>query len=195
MAEGVDDASESEPPQDAPDDAAGDESAGEAPVLDAPELVRGVPATRSGDQVVLHPHRDDYFEVVQRLRSEGFWVCVDLCAVDYLTYDAPRQLPPGTGPERFEVVVGLLDPTVRERLRLRVQVPAEEPALSSITPIHPGADAHEREAYDLFGIDFSGHPHLSRILMPDEWEGHPLRKDEPVGAIPVQFKATREARR
>lgn len=189
MAEGVDDASESELPQDAADDAGPDESAA------APELVHGVPATHSGDQLVLHPHRDDYFEVVQRLRTEGFWVCVDLCAVDYLTYDATRELPPGTEPERFEVVVGLLDPAARERLRLRVQVPSEAPELSSITPIHPGADAHEREAYDLFGIDFAGHPHLSRILMPDEWEGHPLRKDEPVGAIPVQFKATREARR
>ncbi|MEZ5349946.1 MAG: NADH-quinone oxidoreductase subunit C [Microthrixaceae bacterium] len=163
---------------------------------DAPgvELLHGVPVTRSGSQVVLHPDRDGYPELVDQLRSAGFWVCADLCAVDYLTYDAPRGLPVGVDAERFEVVVGLIDPSSRQRLRIRVQVPGDEPTVSSISPIHPSAEAPEREAYDLFGVIFEGHPHLSRILLPDEWEGHPLRKDVPVGAIPVQFKATREIR-
>lgn len=159
------------------------------------EQLHGVPVTRSVGQVVLHPDREAYPGLVERLRSEGYWVCVDLCGVDYLTYDAPRNLPAGVQPGRFEVVVELLDPTERRRVRIRVQVPGDDAVLASITAVHPGADAHERETWDLFGISFEGHPHLSRILMPDDWEGHPLRKDSPVGEIPVQFKATRALRR
>lgn len=189
MGDGADDATVT-------DTAQGDPALGDVAqddTVEAPEMLHGVPVTRSGGQVVLHPAREDYRELIERLRAEGYWVCIDLCGVDYLTYDAPRSLPVGVVPERFEVVVGLLDPTGRDRMRIRVQVPAGEPSVQSITPIHPGAEAHEREAFDLFGIDFEGHPHLSRILLPDEWEGHPLRKDEPVGSIPVQFKVTGDA--
>jgi NADH-quinone oxidoreductase subunit C len=92
------------------------------------------------------------------------------------------------------VVANLLDPTRRRRIRVRVQVPEGEPVVDSIVAIHPGVDFHERETFDLFGIEFDGHPHLSRILLPDEWEGHPLRKDYSVGSIPVQFKAAGSAR-
>ena len=71
---------------------------------------------------------------------------------------------------------------------MRVQVPADDPTLPTLFDIHPGTEAMEREAFDMFGISFTDHPDLSRILMPEDWEGHPLRKDYEVGSIPVQFK-------
>ena len=71
---------------------------------------------------------------------------------------------------------------------MRVQVPADDPTLPTLFDVHPGTEAMEREAFDMFGIVFTDHPDLTRILMPEDWEGHPLRKDYEVGAIPVQFK-------
>ena len=105
---------------------------------------------------------------------------------------AGGRLPAGVQPERFELVVGLLSLERRARVRLRVQVPESEPTAPSLYDLHPGTEAMEREVYDMFGIVFEGHPDLSRILMPDDWEGHPLRKDYGVGRIPVQFKAAPE---
>jgi NADH-quinone oxidoreductase subunit C len=99
-----------------------------------------------------------------------------------------RELPAGVVAERFEVVVNLLSLSRRERVRVRVQVPDSDPYCPSLFDVYPGTEAMEREAYDLFGVVFSGHPDLSRILMPEEWEGHPLRKDYGVGRVPVQFK-------
>lgn len=154
----------------------------------------GIPTSDSGGQACLHPDRDAYRELIEELRTDGYWVCTDLCAVDYLDFEAQRNLPDGVRAERFELVANLLDPTERRRVRVRVQVPAEDPSIDSITGVHPGVDFHERETFDLFGITFVGHPHLSRILMPDEWEGHPLRKDYSIGSIPVQFKAAGSAR-
>jgi NADH-quinone oxidoreductase subunit C len=153
-----------------------------------------VPTTSSRGQAVLHPRREQLLDVVRDLRDEGFGVCVDVTAVDYLVYDAPRGLPDGVAPERFEVVIGLLSHSRRERLRLRVQVPEGDPTVPSLFEIHPGSEALEREAFDMFGIHFEGHPDLTRILMPEDWEGHPLRKDYPVGVIPVQFKGVSNAR-
>jgi NADH-quinone oxidoreductase subunit C len=127
--------------------------------------------------------------VVRGLADEdGFAMCADLCGVDYLL-SAHRGLPASVAPERFEVVVNLLSLGERKRLRLRVQVPDHDLTLPSLFDIYPGTEAMEREVYDLFGIEFTGHPDLSRILMPDDWEGHPLRKDYGIGRIPVQFKA------
>jgi NADH-quinone oxidoreductase subunit C len=105
-----------------------------------------------------------------------------------------RALPAGVVPERFEVVVNLLSTEMRRRIRLRVQVPEADPTLRSIYPLHPGTEAMERETYDMFGIVFTDHPDMSRILMPDDWEGHPLRKDFGIGRIPVQFKGAPPAR-
>src|SRR5437899_1851455 len=149
-----------------------------------------VPVSSSHGQEVLHPDRERYLEVVRGLRDDdGFNVCVDLCAVDYLVHPG-RALPPEVAPERFEVVVNLLSHEHRRRTRLRVQLPEGDPTIDSLFELYPGTDAMEREAYDLFGIVFRDHPDLTRILMPDDWEGHPLRKDYGIGHIPVQFKDT-----
>jgi NADH-quinone oxidoreductase subunit C len=147
----------------------------------------GCVASESCGQIVLHPTRDQYVDVVKTLADEGFTVVIDLCGVDYLQH-LQRPLPPAVARERFEVVVNLLDITHRRRIRLRVQVPESDPTLPSLFDIHPGTEAHERETYDMFGVVFTDHPDMTRILMPEDWIGHPLRKDYAVGQIPVQFK-------
>jgi NADH-quinone oxidoreductase subunit C len=138
--------------------------------------------------------KDRLAAIARQLRDLGYWQCVDLCAVDYLTHPG-RKLPEGVVPERFELVINLI--AHREgvigngtgRLRLRLQLPEDALSVQSLFEVWPGVDQMEREAFDMFGIQFDGHPGLVRILMPDEWEGHPLRKDFAVGSIPVQFKA------
>jgi NADH-quinone oxidoreductase subunit C len=140
----------------------------------------------ASDEVVF-PARDRYESLVRGYRDGGFEMCADLCAVDYLA--APgRPHPGGVQPERFEVVVNLLSLSQARRVRIRVQVPESDPTLPTLFELYPGVEAMEREAYDLFGIVFTGHPDMTRILMPEDWEGHPLRKDYGVGRVPVQFK-------
>ncbi len=128
-----------------------------------------------------------YLEAAEALREAGFAMCADLCAVDYLRH-LDRPLPEAVRPERFEVVVNLVSLERRQRVRLRVQVPDYDPVVPTLFDLYPGSENMEREAFDLFGLRFEGHPDLTRILMPDEWEGHPLRKDYAVGRVPVQFK-------
>ena len=158
-----------------------------------PELVHGAPVTSSHGQQVFHATRESYLDVISALRNQGFDMCVDLCAVDYLAHQG-RSLPEGIAPERFEVVVNLLSLQHRKRVRVRVQVPESDPRVISLFGLYPGTEAMEREAFDMMGVHFEGHPDLSRILMPDDWEGHPLRKDYPVGRVPVQFKAAPSTR-
>jgi NADH-quinone oxidoreductase subunit C len=81
---------------------------------------------------------------------------------------------------RFELNYHLLSLEYRKRIRLKVRIPGDDPQVQSVTPIWPAANWHEREAFDLMGVRFEGHPDLTRILMPDDWEGYPLRKDYPV---------------
>ncbi len=159
----------------------------ELPPEQEPVLIHGSPASLSRGQLVVHPDRARYFEIVRALLDDGYQMCVDLTAVDYLAAEG-RPLPPGVTPERFEVVVDLLSFADRRRIRLRVQVPGHDPRIASVWELHPGTEVMEREVYDMFGIVFDGHPDLTRILMPDDWEGHPLRKDYGIGRIPVQFK-------
>lgn len=153
------------------------------------ETLHGCPVVYSRDQKVLLVSRDQYVGVVKSLLVDGFDVCIDLTGVDYLSLPN-RVVGTGVQPERFEVVVNLLSLTKRERIRLRVQVPADDTTLASLFDVHPGTEAHERETYDMFGITFEGHPDMTRILMPEDWDGNPLRKDYDQGFIPVQFKGS-----
>ena len=129
------------------------------------------------DELTLVVSREGLLAALEEARAEGFVMLTDLTAVD-------RH--PAT--PRFEVVYLLtsLDPPARVRLKVRVD--AQDPAVPSATGLWPGASWLEREVYDLFGIVFTGHPDLRRILLPDDWEGHPLRKDYPLVEEPVQFR-------
>jgi NADH-quinone oxidoreductase subunit C len=144
-------------------------------------------ATGTGGVDVFFPTRERYHDLLAEQKAAGFAMLADLCAVDYLTHPG-RTLPEGVVAERFEVAVVLRSLSPARMVRVRVQVPETDPVLASAWDLYPGAEAMEREAFDLFGIRFVGHPDLTRILMPEDWEGHPLRKDYGVGRVPVQFK-------
>jgi NADH-quinone oxidoreductase subunit C len=153
-----------------------------------PDTIHGVLVTRPRGETVLHPHRDQYVDLVKALVDDGYLMCVDVTAADYLTHPGRTDLPAEVAPERFELVVGLINHAERSRVRIRVQVPADDATLPTLFELHPGTEALEREVFDLFGITFDGHPDLTRILMPETWHGHPLRRDYDQGRIPVQFK-------
>jgi NADH-quinone oxidoreductase subunit C len=153
----------------------------------APTELHGCPLSDSRGQVVVHPDRDGYVDLVKALADDGYTMVADLCGVDYLDH-MDRPLPDGVVAERFEVVVNLIDLHHRRRIRVRVQVPESDPTVPSLFDVHPGTEAYERETYDMFGVTFTDHPDMTRILMPEDWDGHPLRKDYEVGKIPVQFK-------
>ena len=106
-----------------------------------------------------------------------FELLSDLNGVDY-----PSQ------PDRLHVVYHLTSMTYRRRLRLETAVTLEDPHVPSVTAVYPTADFHERETWDFFGVIFDGHPALTRIFMPDDWQGHPQRKDYPLGGVPVEYK-------
>ena len=169
------------------DQTAADGAATEEEAAPGPELLFGCPVEDRLGQRVVFPPLDQYLQLMKDLVDDGFEVCTDLCGVDYLTHPG-RRLPDGVAPERFEVVVNLIDLRQARRLRVRVQVPGDDPVAPSLFDLWPGSEAMEREAFDMFGIRFDGHPDLTRILMPEDWIGHPLRKDYAEGRIPVQFK-------
>ncbi len=155
-----------------------------------PELF-GCPFDDTSGQAVVFVPVADYTTFAKRLVDESFTMCSDLTAVDYLNLP-DRKLPAhvlaaGIEPERFELVLNVLSMTRHERLRVRVQVAADATTVPSVFDQWPGTEAMEREVFDMFGITFDGHPDLSRILMPEDWDGYPLRKDYEVGCIPVQF--------
>lgn len=151
------------------------------------ESLHGCPVSYSRGQRVVHPSRADHVKVLKKLLDDGYTMCSDLTAVDYLTHPG-RELPDGITAERFEVVLNLTSIVTRDRIRVRVQVPESDATIASVFDLWPGTEAMEREVFDMFGIVFDGHPDLTRILMPEDWDGHPLRKDYAVGRIPVQFK-------
>jgi NADH-quinone oxidoreductase subunit C len=168
-------------PTDAPVASPEPSSAPERPTL------HGCAVVEPGGQTVVHPTRAQYLGLLRQLLDEGYDQCLDVFGVDYLTHPGRTTLPEGIVPERYEVVLLLINHRDHARLRVRVQVPDGEAELPSLFELWPGTEAPERETFDMFGIRFSGHPDLTRILMPEDWVGHPLRKDYDVGAIPVQF--------
>lgn len=144
-------------------------------------LLAAAPAARSdtssGDEVLRVPP-EELRALAAAAAANGFEMCSDITAVDYLRKRRAR----------FELVVNLLSLQHNRRLRILVPIPDGGPGAPSLAPVYPGANFLEREVYDMFGIRFEGHPDLTRILMPDDWEGYPLRRDYGVGAVPVQFK-------
>ena len=146
----------------------------------------GVPTGEAFGQTVLFPDGEGYLDLFAELHSDGFRQVIDLCGVAYLNHER-SDLPASVTPERFEVVVNLISHARRDRIRVRCQV-ADGGSLPTLFDLFPGTEAMEREAFDMFGITFDDHPDHSRILMPEEWDGYPLRKDFDIGRIPVQFK-------
>ncbi len=120
-------------------------------------------------QTVVELPAGEIVSVVTFLKSRGFSMLIDISAVDRLERDP-----------RFDVVYHLYHLEEKDWLRLKVQVGGDTPSVPSIAHVYASANWAERECYDMFGIRFRGHPDLKRILMPDDWEGHPLRKDYPL---------------
>ena len=138
-----------------------------------PAEVLGVTEFRG--QVSVHLKREKVLDICRFLHDTpelAMDYLMDLCGVDYLG----KKDDGG----RFEVVYHLYSMEHRHMLRLRVRVPGSDPKIASVMPVWKGVNWHERECFDMFGIVFEGHPDLRRILLPEDWEGHPLRKDYPV---------------
>jgi NADH-quinone oxidoreductase subunit C len=112
---------------------------------------------------------DQIRTVAAMVQAAGYNAFEDVTAVDWFPSEP-----------RFQLSYHIVSHNYRERIRLRVMLGGDAPAVESITPLWPAANFYEREVFDLFGIAFEGHPNLKRILMPDDWQGHPLRKDYPV---------------
>jgi NADH-quinone oxidoreductase subunit C len=149
---------------------------------------RGLPAHEAIEKVVIwrdeityHVRRDHLVAFVTALRDEvglRFEFCGGVNGVNY---------PQETGRE-LHAVYHFLSITHNKRIRVEVSAPDSDPHIPSIVAVYPTNDWHERETWDMFGIIFDGHPALTRILMPDDWPGHPQRKDYPLGGIPVEYK-------
>jgi NADH-quinone oxidoreductase subunit C len=132
-------------------------------------------------QMCINVKAEHLVSVAQTLRdveSLRFEVCVSVSGVNF----------PGDKDRELVASIELLSMTHNRRVRLQVAVPDVNPHMPSLTAIWPAADWHERETFDFFGIIFDGHPGLTRIQMPDDWPGHPQRKDYPLGGIPIEYK-------
>ena len=157
-------------------------------VVDVLEELLGANASKAIEYVVvdrgeltLHIARDYVLEVARHLRDDQdlrFEMCLGVSGVHYPA-DAGREL---------HAVYHMQSITHQRRLRLEVSVSEADPHIPSITSVYPANNWHERETWDFFGIIFDGHPSLARIEMPDDWVGHPQRKDYPLGGIPVEYK-------
>jgi NADH-quinone oxidoreductase subunit C len=133
------------------------------------------------NELTLHVRRELLPQVARRLRDDAqlrFELCLGVSGVHY---------PDETGRE-LHAVYPLNSITHNRRVRLEVAAPDSDPHIPSLFGIYPTNDWHERETYDFFGIIFDGHPSLTRIEMPDDWQGHPQRKDYPLGGVPVEYK-------
>jgi NADH-quinone oxidoreductase subunit C len=132
------------------------------------------------DELTLHVKAERIAEIAQIMRDDAglrFEMCSSVSGVDYLNSDS----------RRLHVIYHLMSMTYRRRVRLEVAVLAGG-SVPTVTSVYPTADWQERETYDMFGVLFDGHPNLTRILMPDDWEGFPQRKDYPLGGVAVEYK-------
>ena len=155
----------------------------------ADELERAFPEFRDAiekvvvdrGELTLHIKRDRLVDVARKLRDTEtlrFEMCMGVNGVHY-PEDKGREL---------HAVYPLLSLTHNRRIRLEVSIPESDPHIPSLVEVWGGNNWHERETWDMFGIIFDGHPGLTRILMPDDWPGHPQRKDYPLGGIAVEYK-------
>ena len=132
-------------------------------------------------EVTFHVRREQLLDVMRALRDDPelrFEMCMGASGVHY-PHEEGREL---------HVVYPMMSVTHNRRVRIEVTCPDGDPHVPSITSLYPGNDWHERETFDFFGVVFDGHPALTRIEMPDDWPGHPQRKDYPLGGIPVEYK-------
>ena len=158
-------------------DAAADQLARLLPAYD--QAVEKVVVDRG--ELTFHVDREHLLGVMQALRDDPalrFEMCMGVSGAHY---------PHETGRE-LHAVYPLMSMTHNRRARVEVSCPDDDPHIPSVVSVYPGNDWHERETFDFFGIVFDGHPGLTRIEMPDDWPGHPQRKDYPLGGIPVEYK-------
>lgn len=113
--------------------------------------------------------REHIINICEAVRKDGYTFLEDVTAVDWYPSEP-----------RFQITYHILSMTLKQRVRLVVRLASDDAAIDSITPVWPSANFYEREVFDLFGVHFGGHPNLRRIMMPEDWNGHPLRKDYPV---------------
>jgi NADH-quinone oxidoreductase subunit C len=125
-------------------------------------------------------------DALSGLKDEGYRLLLFLTCVDHLV-DASRKWP-----GRYEIVYQLRNMDTLEQLRVRSFIDGDPPRIDSVYDVFPPANWDERETYDMFGVVFNDHPDLTRILMPDDWVGHPLRRDHPVGGEVVEFSEEHE---
>ena len=132
-------------------------------------------------EMTFHVRREELLGFMRALRDDPalrFEMCMGVSGVHF-PHEQGREL---------HAVYPLLSVTHNRRVRVEVTCPDADPHIPSVVSVYPGNDWHERETYDFFGIVFDGHPGLTRIEMPDDWPGHPQRKDYPLGGIPVEYK-------
>lgn len=152
------------------------------------ERFAGAVFADSHGQPVVYVEREQWHDVASFLRDEQqFTQCMDVTAVDHLV-SPTRATPAPVTPARYEVVANFLSHPRNRRIRVITEVPDDDTTVPSLTDLYRGLNFAEREVYDMFGIEFTGHPDLVRILMPDDWVGHPLRKNDSPARVPVTFK-------
>jgi NADH-quinone oxidoreductase subunit C len=142
-------------------------------------------AVQDRGELTLYVTRDRLLDVLRLLRDHEdlrFELLSSVSGTDYLGH------PDLTDDRRLHAVYHLTSLTYRRRIRVEVAVTVDDPHVPSAVPVYPTADWQERETWDFFGIVFDGHPGLTRIEMPDDWDGHPQRKDYPLGGVPVEYK-------
>ena len=159
-----------------------DEVADALEAATGPVYAEAVEVVIDRGEMTLHVAREHLLTIITALRDDPalrFELCLGSNGVHY---------PQMTGAELHSVSNFMSITHGGRRVRVEVSCPEEDPHVPSIVATYPGADWHERETWDMFGIIFDGHPALTRILMPDDWPGHPQRKDYPLGGIPVEYK-------